>query len=395
MPKKNNVKDMVKYLVGIPQSECGDSYATFQKKQLYRILRKANSLRSAIMLNLEECKSDPFSTKHCSRLYNDLVKDGIVPDGDDIVSAILSLNGIIETASKAISAETGESIFEEIFVMPNGNKTWGIRKALEKSITDASGKYINAPEGTPSVADEKFAEEYKKAVSNPSFEKVKAFVNNEEKTSVFVDCENASPTPLYEVIKKLPQDKLKEVVLINDSHTTPLWDEFDAMLSDDGYTVRRKEAARIKSTKSVVDQSLIVEAMETYYKEKQRRFIFASSDSDIAVLIRSLAGSNCLVLFEKEKFCAATEDALQSMKVSSYDVIAMSEGKTTLADANIAKAFSGMLETTKIELASLLYKAAGNLCYTLTKADAERYLDLFAPNIRTVIEKGVLRIKMD
>ena len=214
------------------------------------------------------------------------------------------------------------SFIKEIFMMPDGSTSKGIKLAKTKFTSRISEypfqKYINfgiQDLGNILHTDEKFVKclykqhgleftDYSKLKKAPNVIKTNIFrfLDNQEKVVVAVDCENSDVFKLASAIKQLNDKnlhKIQKIVLFDDVHTTTAWKHLQTIT---GIPVEYVLVNRVTERKSLVDMRMCSEVTKERYLNNVKSFILVSSDSDFWGLISSLnEDTNFLVLVEGNK----------------------------------------------------------------------------------------------
>ena len=136
---------------------------------------------------------------------------------------------------------------------------------------------------------------------NITKDNVYGFLDSSESVAIMVDCENCDPYKLYATLRNLNEaevQKIKKIVLYDDSHTASVWRIFDRFV---GIPVEREDISRVTNRKSLVDIRMTAGTCREFYQDKVTSFVIASSDSDYWGLISALPDASFLVMVEREK----------------------------------------------------------------------------------------------
>lgn len=224
----------------------------------------------------------------------------------------------------------------ELFIMPNGLSENGTKAAAELYYNNLNYYpykiYINwnpQPLGNILYNDKKFASllydwhglefaEFSKVSDAGSFVKnnIYDFIEESDKISVVVDCENSDPYKLYATLRNLDHEYLKKIssiMLFDDKNSASTWRIFEDTFTQ--IPVNHIMTERVKSDKSVLDAVLITCTCREHYENHVDSFLLVSSDSDYFGLISNLKSARFLVLLERDSCSPDLKKSLASAEV--------------------------------------------------------------------------------
>ncbi len=325
-------------------------YAELEKNKKARIIRNLCIIRYRIERNFAKIQNlmkydlknidtmpDYIPPKAAKQLWKDevyLQKANYQPD-----KYVLDINKMlrerIDTIKDLFPIWLNWDYIRELFLMPNGHTTEGVRAAHleyhQNLLKYPYGVYINWHFGTEDgyilYNDKKFVtllyekhQDYFADISRVSDASdvtkfgIYEFIAASEKGVVLVvDCENSDPYKLYATLKNLEQEqigKVKKIILYDDVNASTAWgilNEFTEL------TVEHILIQRLKENKSLTDMTLAVGVCKEFYSGAADSFVLLSSDSDYWALIKMLPEARFLVMVEQDKvsydMCKAMEDA--------------------------------------------------------------------------------------
>lgn len=350
----------VAYLIGV-QKKIFENEHEPPKMEIYqklnqdknaRIVRNLCMLRTAIERNYGEIsKAFYYDLKNLTTLP-DLVPQPCImeleQDGVSIYRANYKLNQYIIDINTHIANRINncKDIFpiwlkwdyiRQLFIMPNGNKEAGIKKAgTEYYLNKAALPYqvymnwTGSKDGNILYHDRKFVsllyeanEDYFTDMSkvtdagNVAKDGIYSFLEGSERTVLVVDCENSDPYKLYATLNNLKQEallsKIVKILLYNDVHTTTAWKILNQFTQ---IPIEHKMLERLKENKSYLDVTLSVGTCREFFQNRVDSFILASSDSDYWGMISSLPEARFLVMIEEQKSSYTIIDALEAAGIT-------------------------------------------------------------------------------
>ena len=356
---------LMAYLIGIDKSYFGSGDAPFLKKTYEkleqgkdaRIVRNLCRIRAAMERNYSAIVSE--FNNNCANIgtvpkliptdaYEALSKDGVEiymgrPDINEYLIAInRKLSNCIDRVSSLFPEWVLWKYIKPIFIMPNGTKKGGIKKAGELYNSDWNRYpyrcWINweaisdGAEGKGNILynDEKFIELVYEH-NRDRFENLSLVRNVGENTKrnltellsscrkcvIMVDCENADAVKLAGALSGLPAEhlsKVSKVILFDSEYTTPEWKtviDWNLRVASEGKTalqIEHEVVKRVNEHKSQVDMTLAVRTSCEIYTEGVDAVILVASDSDYWALIDQIVGARFLVMLEKGKTSLAIVD---------------------------------------------------------------------------------------
>lgn len=209
----------------------------------------------------------------------------------------------------------------DLFIMPNGLTDDGIKAAAATYYANMGcypyKLYINwtpTESGNILLNDKKFATllyewhhstftEYSKVSDVGTHIKgtIYDYIEESNKVSIVVDCENSDPYKLCATLRNLDDQymrKISSIIVFDDVHTASTWRILDQFTN---IPVEHMMIDRVKEEKSLVDAALITRTCQEYYKNNVDSFILVSSDSDYWGMISNLSDARFLLMVEHEK----------------------------------------------------------------------------------------------
>lgn len=222
------------------------------------------------------------------------------------------------------------------------------------------------------------------------------FIDNSEKTTIAVDCENSDPFKLYSVLKGLEPDelaKIEKITLYDDPHTTTGWDWLSKFIK---IPIEHIEIERVTENKSLVDIRMTACIVKDFYNEKISSFILFSSDSDYYGLIESLPEANFLVMYEYEKCGSAIKEALSQhgiyyCAIDDFCSAATEELKRSVLFSELKAHFPTLLGEEPMELTKKIYE---NTRITATKKEMENFCTRYVKTLKLKIIDGKFEIEI-
>lgn len=329
----NKICNKLLYLIGAPEQFI-DNYEDYRGVFVY--LRKLCTLRNDIIEKtpaLHELRRNGDTVtaiSETSTLIKRMSECGYNMDETlSLYQCVIMLNEQIDkVVNNAVFniPEIPTAWITELFHMPNGDTTEGVKIAVRKYHKWRNyhpyQKWINWD--FAATAEEKrsknilrdddiFIELNSEMHANKSHALID-FAEQHDSLTVVVDCENSDAQRLYNSLRII-QKKLHKVILVNDAHTNALWNELENDFVADGINTEHIKITRLKKEKSLADCTLTAKICEAYYRDNLHNFVLASSDSDMWSIIAVLHDANFMVLAEKCKCGDVLIDALTQNKV--------------------------------------------------------------------------------
>lgn len=158
----------------------------------------------------------------------------------------------------------------------------------------------------------------KKEQNNPTYQRyIDTFLFKNGPTDVLVDCENTDPFKFFQYLNGLKdecKDKLKCIYLISDSRASTAWKYVPEHFKNLQFEF--SEISRIKSSKSLVDENLMIVISKLFFEKEQKSFIIFSSDSDFMGLIDLFPSAELFFVCDRLKTAQRTISYLKSQNTS-------------------------------------------------------------------------------
>ena len=384
--------EKLQYLIGVP-SQYIDNFDTLNKGIMAET-RKLCALRSLIIANFTDI-NEQFRNRvqlrdiaMTARLVSDLTKYDInIENSGSLSRNVMELNELIDARIEKIALGfkgIPQEWIQEIFSMPAGNTIDGVRTAVRKYRQFKNfypyQKYINWPFAeTPEEKRSKniFGNDKELHImlaeihSNKSTQLVD-FIGTANDVVVVVDCENSDAQRLYDALKDV-KDRVRKIILIDDTHTNLMWDELVRDFRESGVIVEHDELPRIKEEKSLVDLRMVAKTCEEFYKNNISHFILASSDSDLWALISSMPDADIMVLAERCKSGDIFIETLTKHKIQRLFMEDLTEDSTELMDRIMHKHIDILMSKSYIDVRRIVINAAQKLNLFLDKEVVDKY----------------------
>ena len=362
------IVSLIAYLIGVSKEHFGDENAApflltifekLEKNKDSRIIRNLCRIRTAIernyMMIVNEFRNNVKNIGSVPELIptdavTTLEQDGVriyksKPDIDEyLISINIELSNRINSVSQIFPEWIKWSYIRPIFIMPNGTKKTGIKKAGEYYNADRSRYpfqcWINwdavaistDSKGNILYSDEKFVKilyernedvfenlSLVRDAGNHTMRNLDNLLENSRRSIIVVDCENSDAVKLAAALSSLPANqlsKIAKVLLFDSEYTTDQWRTLvDRSLNMAFYekTPLKLEhivVPRLNQNKSQCDMTLAVRTSREVYTTGVDAVILVSSDSDYWAMIQQLEGVKFLVMLEKRKTGLAIMDTL-------------------------------------------------------------------------------------
>ena len=348
------IVSLIAYLIGVPQRIFENEYEppkleVFERldsNKHARIIRHLCICRTAIIRNYRQI-NDNMRLYHMSlnnmpdlvpiESLRQLSEDGVsfirktsTWPSHHIVEINKLINDRINNVKDIFPLWLNWKYAKNILLMPNGSKDKGTKVASDLYYANKFSYpyqiYINwlpGEEGNILFNDKKFVSllyqqnhdsflQMNKVSDAGSFVKdsIYNYIEESDKLTVMVDCENSDPYRLCATFVNLDQeylDKISRIILFDDLHASSAWKILEQYTSIPVEYILTK---RVKEDKSLVDMKLATRACKEHYQNDVDSFIIVSSDSDYWGLIETLNDARFLVMVEREKCGADIKRAL-------------------------------------------------------------------------------------
>ncbi len=348
------IVSLIAYLIGVPKRIFENEYEP-PKLEVYqrldnnkpaRIVRHLSICRTAIIRNYRQINEN-MRIHHMSlnnmpdlvpiESLRQLSADGVsfirktsTWPSHHIVEINKLINDRINNVKELFPLWLNWNYVKNIFMMPNGSKDKGTKAASDLYYANKYSYpyqiYINwlpGDEGNILFNDKKFVSllyrqnhdsflQMNKVSDAGSFvkESIYNYIEESEKLTVMVDCENSDPYRLCATFVNLDEEylaKISRIILFDDLHASSAWKILEQFTSIPVEYILTK---RVKEDKSLVDMKLATRACKEHYQNNVDSFIIVSSDSDYWGLIETLSDARFLVMVEREKCGADIKRAL-------------------------------------------------------------------------------------
>lgn len=428
-----NIVSKVGYLIGVPKQYFDPSqgmlsmelFDHLDKDKNARIIRNLCMLRTAIELNYGEANY---------RIYNDLKNLHTMPDlipqeclmqlevdGISVVKANYKLNQYIIDINRHIANRINNckslfpiwvdwSYLKNLFIMPNGLTEAGLRAAAAEYYANKSRYpyqvYINWSYGDHGnilfndkkfvtllyEANEDFFTDLSKVTdaSDLTKESIYDFLEDSDRTVVMVDCENSDPFKVCAMLNNLNQqallDRIYKIILCDDVNTTTAWDILERFTD---IPVEHLEIVRVSNRKSIVDQSLSVQAVIEHYDNKADSIMLFSSDSDYWGLYGRLKKVRYYVMVENGKFGSDNRHALMEAGIPFcyIDDFCTGNSNKIKTDAMLREITKFLEEEVSFNVHDMLRNAYLATRAEMSEAERKQFYDRYIKNMRLVIDK--------
>lgn len=411
----NPIGQTLAYLAGVQKPYMDEFlYGTLKKDPEARRFRALCSVRTAIIQTwadtVEEYKGHPTrplsELSKIGRVVKELEVEGIVLERDFSLSrVVIQLNKRIEALAKPLVLRLlKDGGLADIFIMPAGDTIPGVREAVtaygpmksffpyQKWVNwdftkgGANQKYLFAD-------DEELLEQLSKQ-RNSEAEKLDIFLYQQPCVAV-VDCENSDAERVCSIIERYGSDCISKLVLVDDEHTTLLWNKIQRKISGLGIPVERLETTRVKEQKSLVDLTLSIKVAEEHYKNGQNSFLLFTSDSDIWSVIKSFPDVRFLVAGEKEKTGDFFVAALLKEGIPFVFLNDVVGSERPLTRKALLEESSKIIGRTVFEAKKIITAAALNLGLYLTEEERATYADILLGSLKLKIDSDTATIVAD
>ena len=345
------------------------------------------------------------------------VKDGAAP-----VYAIIEINKLISdrinNCKTLFPTWLRWDYLKDIFVMPDGLTVAGATaeaKVYYEHLEVYPFKaYVNipaTPNGNILLNDRKFVSLLYEWNANTFTDVTKVmdvsdyvkssiydFIDKGNKIDIIVDCENSDVFNFISMLRSLEWDdhleKINQIILINDVHTSIGWPELSAYTD---IPVNHMMTERIKSDKSVVDAELITTVYEECYDNGVDSFVLLSSDSDYWTLIKRLKKAKFLVMVEHMKCGPDLKNALEENSIfyCYLDDFYSGEETDTIKKALLMKYLSDQLKERDFNLKEIFSNALWDMRLNMTEGEKNQFFAQHLKNIKlNISENGTVELRL-
>ena len=422
----------VAYLIGVPKrffenehsSPQMDVYQSMDRDKNARIVRNLCLLRTAIEQNYGRIfRAFQYDLKNLHTLPEYIPQDSIQQlsaDGIEVIKAnykpiqyIIDLNNQIanriNNCRQLLPIWLKWEYIRELFIMPNGSKEAGAKKAADEYYAHRSQYpyqvYMNWPAGEQGnifYNDKKFVtllyeihEDYfsdMSKVTDASLltkEGIYRFLEQSKRCAIVVDCENSDPYKLYATLNNLNQNallhKIAKIILYDDIHTTSAWDILNEFTD---IPVEHEIIERVKENKSLVDIRLTTGTCREFFQNDTDSFILASSDSDYWGLIPAMPEARFLVLIEEDKCSPLIRKAMddQGITYSYIDDFCTGNSNQIKEQAVLREVQAELDEIVNFNIQEVLQAAYINTRADMSTSEKKQFYERYIRPMRLVID---------
>ena len=422
----------VAYLIGVPKrffenehsSPQMDVYQSMDRDKNARIVRHLCVLRTAIEQNYGRIyRAFQYDLKNLHTLPEYIPQDSIQQlsaDGIEVIKAnykpiqyIIDLNNQIanriNNCRQLLPIWLKWEYIRELFIMPNGSKEAGAKKAADEYYAHRSQYpyqvYMNWPAGEQGnifYNDKKFVtllyeihEDYfsdMSKVTDASLltkEGIYRFLEQSKRCAIVVDCENSDPYKLYATLNNLNQNallhKIAKIILYDDIHTTSAWDILSEFTE---IPVEHEIIERVKENKSLVDIRLTTGTCREFFQNDTDSFILASSDSDYWGLIPAMPEARFLVLIEEDKCSPLIRKAMddQGITYSYIDDFCTGNSNQIKEQAVLREVQAELDEIVNFNIQEVLQNAYINTRADMSTSEKKQFYERYIRPMRLVID---------
>lgn len=389
-----------------------------------RIVRNLCLLRTAIEQNYGKIyRAFQYDLKNLHTLPEYIPQDSIrqlSADGIEIIRAnykpiqyIIDLNNQIanriNNCRQLLPIWLKWDYLRELFIMPNGSKEAGVKKAADEYYAHRSQYpyqvYMNWPAGEQGnifYNDKKFVtllyeihEDYfsdMSKVTDASLmtkEGIYRFLEQSKSCAIVVDCENSDPYKLYATLNNLNQNallhKIAKIILYDDIHTTSAWDILSEFTE---IPVEHEIIERVKENKSLVDIRLTTGTCREFFQNNTDSFILASSDSDYWGLIPAMPEARFLVLIEEDKCSPLIRKAMddQGITYSYIDDFCTGNSNQIKEQAVLREVQAELDEIVNFNIQEVLQAAYINTRADMSTSEKKQFYERYIRPMRLVID---------
>ena len=420
------------YLIGVPKrffenehsSPKIEVYQAMDRDKNARIVRNLCLLRTAIEQNYGKIyRAFQYDLKNLHTLPEYIPQDSIQQlsaDSIEIIRAnykpiqyIIDLNNQIanriNNCRQLLPIWLKWDYLRELFIMPNGSKEAGVKKAADEYYAHRSQYpyqvYMNWPAGEQGnifYNDKKFVtllyeihEDYfsdMSKVTDASLmtkEGIYRFLEQSKRCAIVVDCENSDPYKLYATLNNLNQNallhKIAKIILYDDIHTTSAWDILSEFTE---IPVEHEIIERVKENKSLVDIRLTTGTCREFFQNDTDSFILASSDSDYWGLIPAMPEARFLVLIEEDKCSPLIRKAMddQGITYSYIDDFCTGNSNQIKEQAVLREVQAELNEIVNFNIQEVLQAAYINTRADMSTSEKKQFYERYIRPMRLVID---------
>ena len=423
----------VAYLIGVEKRHFENEheppkikwYNELQINKHARIIRNLCMLRTAIEQNYNRIYNqivNELKNLHSLPEYipqdslQELLSDGITVEKSNCkpLTYIIDINkeilNRINNCKSIFPLWVNWDYIKKLFIMPNGTNEKGVKAAGEEYYQHKNSypyqTYINwtlLDRGNILFDDKKFVtllyEENRDIfydigkvtdAGNITKNSVYDFLDNSERCTIVVDCENSDPYKLHATLHNLDQEallsKIVKIILYDDIHTTSAWGILKEFTD---IPIEHITIDRIKEQKSLVDIRLSTGTVVEYYENNIDSFILCSSDSDYWGMISALPKIKFLVLVESGKVGPAIKNALLNEGITYCYIDNFCTGNTSELKVRtlVSEVQQKLDQAFHININDLLEEAYEATRANISPAEKQQFYNRYIKPMRVVIDR--------
>lgn len=346
------------FLIGIPEEFCEratfkrDAFQKLRDHPSARTMRALCQIRSSLMNNYDGVSYGLYNLRNLDQQHEFFDPDWFVVLARQSIPFIKTnykVSAYIADVNRYITEHVAgcRELFptwleweyiKELFVMPDGMKETGIKKAVIMYSNNIDRypfqMYLNwlpAEQGNILLHDGKFVDllyqshgkrftDFNKVQDASTYVKegIHEFIKSNNGIVMMVDCENSDPYKFCAAIRSIGAycgdaiQHIRKIILFDDSHSSSAWSVLSQYIN---IPIEHNLVRRIAYRKSLVDISLAADACKEVYKNGANALILASSDSDFWGLIAALDDVPFYVMVEHEKLGEALKCKLNETRI--------------------------------------------------------------------------------
>lgn len=428
-----DIVSTVAYLIGVSESTFERSML---KEEIYhqldtlpgpRTVRTLCRIRTALMRNYDGIAYGLYNMRNLNRLHEFFDPEWfeyLSSQNIHFVKANYKVSGYIAEANRYLLEHISTcrdcfptwlewGFIKELFLMPEGAKETGIRKALavySQNLNDYPFQmYLNwlpSEQGNILLHDGKFVHllyqlhglrftDINKIQDAGTYIKdgLLGFISGHEAIVMMVDCENSDPYKFYAAMKSIAAhcgdmiQHICKIVLFDDVHTASAWSVLHRYID---IPVERKLIKRVAGHKSLVDITLAADACKEVYMNDVGALIIASSDSDFWGLLTALSKASFYIMMEYEKCGGALKAKLAEASIPYCFMDSFAGGRSgDLKEGALITEVKALLEhSAHLNIRSMLAEAYNRTRVSMSDAERRQFENGLLRKLRLEIDQN-------